>query len=64
MERVERELIGGFRDHLPYGTSAGLTFIHFLDPALVEDVYADKPHAEVSSQSLQLSMNENSDNCG
>ncbi|KAI5480435.1 hypothetical protein MNV49_000588 [Pseudohyphozyma bogoriensis] len=33
------------RDSLPYGTSAALKFVHIVDPALEQDVYADKPWA-------------------
>lgn len=38
---------GPIRDSLPFGTSAALKFIHVLDPSLREDIYGDKPHAEV-----------------
>ncbi|KAK4700283.1 hypothetical protein P7C70_g5967, partial [Phenoliferia sp. Uapishka_3] len=33
------------RESLPYGTSAALKFVHFVDPTLTHDIYADKPWA-------------------
>jgi len=33
------------RDQLPYGTSLAIKFVHYLDPALKQDLYADKPWA-------------------
>jgi hypothetical protein len=33
------------RDHLPYGTSAALKVVRYIDPSLEQDVYADEPWA-------------------
>ncbi|GAA5968951.1 hypothetical protein JCM11641_000788 [Rhodosporidiobolus odoratus] len=33
------------RDYLPYGTSAALRFVKYVDPSLTCDLYADKPWA-------------------
>ncbi|KAK4048381.1 hypothetical protein OIO90_005851 [Microbotryomycetes sp. JL221] len=33
------------RDYLPWGTAAALKFVHVVDPALTQDLYADKPWA-------------------
>lgn len=33
------------RDSLPYGTSAALKAMHFIDPALQHDVWSDRPWA-------------------
>jgi len=33
------------RDSLPYGTALALKFVNFIDPALEQDIYADKPWA-------------------
>ncbi|GAA6014003.1 hypothetical protein JCM10207_000202 [Rhodosporidiobolus poonsookiae] len=33
------------RDYLPYGTSAALRFVKYVDPSLSCDLYADKPWA-------------------
>ncbi|GAA5959208.1 hypothetical protein JCM21900_004260 [Sporobolomyces salmonicolor] len=33
------------RDYLPYGTSAALRFVRYVDPSLSCDLYADKPWA-------------------
>lgn len=33
------------RDYLPYGTSAALKAVNWIDPSLEQDIYADKPWA-------------------
>ena len=33
------------RDSLPYGTAAALKAVHYIDPSLEQDLYADKPWA-------------------